>query len=60
MTPEDNKSIEIQPNPDDNLIEPCVVCKKLVLVFVSSIIVTDQGRRWTYCGLECLLKVENP
>ena len=41
-------------NADDCLIEPCVVCHKPVLVFVKSVILTLDGKRWTYCSLDCV------
>jgi hypothetical protein len=40
-------------NPDDCLIEPCVYCNKPVLVFVKSLIITEQGSRWTFCDYLC-------
>ena len=41
-------------NPDDCLIEPCVNCGCSVLVYVRSVILTMDGKRWTYCSLDCV------
>lgn len=45
-----------EPNPDDCIIEPCVVCEKPTVVFNRSIIFTKRGSRWTFDNYECFIK----
>lgn len=45
-------------NPDDGIIEPCVVCRKQVIVFAKSILVTWRGARWSFCSVKCMKEWE--